>query len=371
MNDMYRVLFLVFYCSSAFGQYNYSVRLKTSTLADQEVKMCVFLNDNFIEQTCESAVLKNNKVEISGKLKHPSSNVRFSVIYNGKAITKTFVIDRGVNNISIELVGNKQKTLELTSTSKSSKIYEEIESIALKKAEKFRLENKVKGLFVLPTNIQIKVFHEQMKVIRAYPTDFYSLYYLTLLSNSMPGVEYAKEILNTLGALDPSLKNSVFGEKLYKKEISLIRSIKNAEIGNQVLEFNVVDVNGKEFKNSLLRGKNYIIVFSATWCLPCQEQLPKLKSIYSKYQSKGLKVIYFNQDNDVKRWKKHVQENNLDWINVSERVEAKNSKIAKSFGVEAIPTCFVVNKNGVIIYNSDQNDVAIANLSGLIAQLYN
>ena len=91
-----------------------------------------------------------------------------------------------------------------------------------------------------------------------------------------------------------------------------------------------------------------------------------LKALYQKYKGKGLKVIYFNNDDDVERWKKHVLVNKLDWINVSERLKPAMSKIQRSFGVYAVPTCLLVDKKGIIVYNSDQNDAALKQLESHI-----
>lgn len=96
------------------------------------------------------------------------------------------------------------------------------------------------------------------------------------------------------------------------------------------------------------------------------EKLPKLKELYRTYKKKGLKVIYFNNDDNVTRWKEHVLVNKLDWINVSERLKPSASKIQKSFGVYAIPTCLIVNKEGVIVYNSDETDPGLDHIESYI-----
>lgn len=46
---------------------------------------------------------------------------------------------------------------------------------------------------------------------------------------------------------------------------------------------------------------------------------PLIKTLYDKYKERGLKVVYFNNDDDEVRWKSHVEKNQLTWINVSEK----------------------------------------------------
>jgi len=76
--------------------------------------------------------------------------------------------------------------------------------------------------------------------------------------------------------------------------------------------------------------------------------------------------VYFNIDDDVVKWKAHVKKNQLSWINVSEKQKFSNSKIPKSFGVYAVPTCILVDTSGKITYNSDQEDVGLNQLEAAI-----
>src|SRR6202012_915923 len=88
-----------------------------------------------------------------------------------------------------------------------------------------------------------------------------------------------------------------------------------------------------------------------TWCVPCQQQQKKLLEDFHKYRDKGFKVVYFNLDNDVVKWKALVEREKLDWINVSERTLIARSKIVKQFNVNPIPNYLVIDKDGKIVYN--------------------
>lgn len=77
-------------------------------------------------------------------------------------------------------------------------------------------------------------------------------------------------------------------------------------------------------------------------------------------------MVYFNNDDDVVRWKGHVKKNGLTWINVSERLKFSDSKIPKSFGIYAVPTCILIDAKGKITYNSDQEDTGLDKLEAAI-----
>jgi thiol-disulfide isomerase/thioredoxin len=225
---------------------------------------------------------------------------------------------------------------------------------------------RVNGYLKIPEDLMYKIKQVQLKRLQDFPDDFGSLLYLYRLARLDALPESAKNNLNTFATFSENLRNSTLGKQLYVEQTNLINNKIATGAGKEVPLFKVNDINNSLFTNSSLKGQPYMIVFSATWCGPCQKQLPKLKKLYQSYSKNGLKVIYFNDDNNVVRWKEHVLKNNLTWINVSERLKPSVSKIPKSFGVYSIPTCLVVNKNGIIIYNSDETDPSIEKLESFI-----
>lgn len=189
------------------------------------------------------------------------------------------------------------------------------------------------------------------------------------ISRSDAEPAYSKNNLTTFAKFSDEIRNSEAGKQLYEENTALINNKAATREGNEVKVFTITDINNKSFSNTFLKGKPYMIVFSAMWCGPCQDQLPMLKNLYDKYKQNGLKVIYFNDDDDTKRWKDHVSKNKLTWINVSEKLKANKSKIPKSFGVYAIPTCLVIDRKGTIVYNSDQSDPSLIEIEQYIKQV--
>jgi cytochrome c biogenesis protein CcmG/thiol:disulfide interchange protein DsbE len=63
-------------------------------------------------------------------------------------------------------------------------------------------------------------------------------------------------------------------------------------------DFHLPDLNGKIANLEDFRGKVLIINFWATWCPPCEEEIPKLNQLYEKYKNEGLVVIGIALDKD-------------------------------------------------------------------------
>ncbi|MFC3365889.1 TlpA family protein disulfide reductase [Pedobacter fastidiosus] len=247
--------------------------------------------------------------------------------------------------MSLALKLDSKTTLDrVTIGTKSNEIYDKL--IAIK----------------IQQNISPSSIREMASVLQNYPNEYFSVLALYQLTHYDRTEDYAKVTLNTLSLLNEDLQNSPLGQEIFREQSKLISNLESVKVGKAVPYFSVKDDNGKLFQNESLKGKPYLIVFSATWCAPCQKQLPLLKQVYEKYKPEGLKVVYFNNDSDVKRWKEHILKNKLTWINVSERLKPTESKIQKSFGVYAVPTCLLIDKEGKIVYNSDQDDTGLTKL---------
>jgi len=65
----------------------------------------------------------------------------------------------------------------------------------------------------------------------------------------------------------------------------------------QAPDFVLQDLDGNNYKLSDNFGKGPILInFWATWCLPCQEEMKKLKKIYKKYHEQGLEILAISVD---------------------------------------------------------------------------
>lgn len=66
---------------------------------------------------------------------------------------------------------------------------------------------------------------------------------------------------------------------------------------SQAPNFTLPDLNGKKVELKSLLGKGPVFIhFWATWCIPCQEEMPYLERIYQKYKDKGLAVVAISTD---------------------------------------------------------------------------
>lgn len=182
-------------------------------------------------------------------------------------------------------------------------------------------------------------------------------------------IEDIEEYFNKYAQLSDSLKNTQMGETFFTK-ISLFKeNFINSAVGRLAPAFQVQSFERDKIDNKYFIGDPYIIAFSATWCGPCIESLPKLQAIYNRYEPKGLKVLYFNLHDDRDAWSELITQNQLTWINVSENVKMKESEITRLFNIGGIPSYILVDAKGTIVFNNQFTTESLDDLENKLEEI--
>lgn len=93
------------------------------------------------------------------------------------------------------------------------------------------------------------------------------------------------------------------------------------------------------------KGKVVVVDFWASWCVPCRRSFPWLDEMQSKYRAQGLVVIAVNMDAEPREAEAFLQE-----FPVSFRiVRDTDGSLARSFDVVAMPSSYVIDRNGNIV----------------------
>jgi len=120
----------------------------------------------------------------------------------------------------------------------------------------------------------------------------------------------------------------------------------SAQSKQKAPNFALKSADGKTYELSKMKGKVVVVNFWATWCGPCRKEIPDFIEIYKRYESKGLEIIGIALDEggweDVKPY---VKESKINYP-----IVLGGRKEASDYGnVAAIPTTFIIDKNGFIV----------------------
>lgn len=121
--------------------------------------------------------------------------------------------------------------------------------------------------------------------------------------------------------------------------------------------FTLKDVDGNIVSLADYKGKTVLIDFWATWCGPCKKSFPAMKQALNRFKDdstvKFLFIHTWEQEEGslaTKNAKKYVDDNKYPFEVLMDLKDAETgaNKVVESYKVEAIPTKFVVDKEGNI-----------------------
>jgi thiol-disulfide isomerase/thioredoxin len=108
--------------------------------------------------------------------------------------------------------------------------------------------------------------------------------------------------------------------------------------------FNVTALDGSKFNLDAMGGRVVLIDFWATWCGPCNEELPHMKKIAKEFAGQPLVIISVSWDSDETKWKNFVDKNEMTWVQYRDA----DHHLSTLFGINAIPHYFTIDSDGVL-----------------------
>ena len=159
-----------------------------------------------------------------------------------------------------------------------------------------------------------------------------------------------KKMLILLSAclLTTACSPKMSGEKIESKDISeyepseTIEDTEYAALGEIAPDIVVTDLEGNKKQLSEYFGKPTIMVFWATWCGYCKDELPALEMLREKYGD-SINILALNGGDSAEDIKDFMEENNYTFETVMVGIEE-----SIKFDAQSIPVTAILDSEGTI-----------------------
>jgi len=118
---------------------------------------------------------------------------------------------------------------------------------------------------------------------------------------------------------------------------------------NYAPDFSFTSLQGEYISLEDLRGKVVVLDFWGTWCRPCVDSVPSLRSMHKKYSKEpSFVLIGISSDTDEETWKEFTEQNKMVWPQYRDR----DRRIHRAFGIRAFPTYILIDHEGIVRYQT-------------------
>lgn len=110
-------------------------------------------------------------------------------------------------------------------------------------------------------------------------------------------------------------------------------------------EFTRADLSGRRIDLKEYRGKVVLLNFWATWCAPCQVELPKFDGWQKNYAAQGLQVLAVSMDDNEPPVRRTVHRLRLGFP-----VVMGDAQLGEEYGgVLGLPVTYLINREGIVV----------------------
>lgn len=126
--------------------------------------------------------------------------------------------------------------------------------------------------------------------------------------------------------------------------------------GDVAPDFTAVMLDGSNVTLSALQGKPTLLIFWATWCPPCREELAHLQEGVIDVYGDAITVLPLSRGEQREVVEEYIAQMGYTFpVGLDEE-----QTIYKQYASNYIPRCFVIGRDGVVVYSGVGYDEAVA-----------
>ncbi len=108
--------------------------------------------------------------------------------------------------------------------------------------------------------------------------------------------------------------------------------------------FSITADQGKRISVPPFEGNALLLNFWATWCLPCQDEIPSLKDLATKLGPRGLVIFAVSSDDDSAAYNAFLNRAALNFPTIRQ----PGKDLQSNYGTISIPESFLIDRRGKV-----------------------
>jgi cytochrome c biogenesis protein CcmG/thiol:disulfide interchange protein DsbE len=114
--------------------------------------------------------------------------------------------------------------------------------------------------------------------------------------------------------------------------------------GTVAPDFHLTTLDGKKISLREFAGRPVVLNFWASWCYPCRQEFPLLRTAYAKHRKDGLVMIGVVSEDIASDARQFVKQEHASWP-----MAVDGDRVAQgAYGVRGLPQTMFVRRDGTI-----------------------
>ena len=210
--------------------------------------------------------------------------------------------------------------------------------------EKSVAKSKIKELHAKTIEMTLKIHEKEIDMLKRMPVTVIwlnKMYDISMDFRYIENFPFTKEVKALYTRMSEEQKQSSLGQLITANLFPL----KVVEIGEDMADGDLYDLEGNLHHLSELKGKYLLLDFWSSGCGPCIMALPEMGELQQKYADE-LTVVSLSSDTE-KTWKAASARHKMTWKNWSDKKQTGG--LYAQYGVRGIPHYVLISPEGKMV----------------------